>query len=281
MVEKLSKDVFLNIDGQTSESIEIISERLEMRSLKGQFASFTKNYFSLLKIDEQASVLELGGGTGVIGRSFIKEKKFTGKYTVSDLSKKLLEYGEKKSKQFKLDHLMEFKLIDAMKPNFNKTELYDAVIMHTLVSHVPNPEIVLRNAHSFAKKGCKIVIFDADYETLFIQSGEKKLDKIVNNAIKKGCVAQPKVMREIPIIARKLGLKLLNYKPHLLFEVGNSDFFIGMGQALSSAIVKDNQLNKKIADSWIKKIKSSISDETFFGMCPYMTYIYEVLDLET
>ena len=38
-------DVFLDIDGQPNESLSIISERLEARSLSGQFLEFTKKYF--------------------------------------------------------------------------------------------------------------------------------------------------------------------------------------------------------------------------------------------
>ena len=37
-------DVFLDIDGQPNESLSIISERLEARSLSGQFFEFTKKY---------------------------------------------------------------------------------------------------------------------------------------------------------------------------------------------------------------------------------------------
>ena len=107
-------------------------------------------------------------------------------------------------------------------------------------------------------------------------SGNKELDEIVNNAIKKGCVAQPKVMRVIPKIAKKLELKLLNFKSNLLFEAGNAEFFYVMGKALSSAVVKSNQLEEIIAIKWIAEMEKAMSEGTFFGMCPYITYIYEV-----
>ena len=269
-------DVFLNIDEQPEESISIISERLEVRSQTGQFASFRNEYFSLMNLNNNASILELGGGTGVIGRAYIKETNFNGKYVVSDLSEQLLKFGKELAIKNKVDHLLDFKMIDAMASKTNNELFYDAVIMHTLVSHVPEPKIVLNNAKEYLKKGGIIVIFDADYETLLISSGDKNLDKIVNSAIKKGCVAQPKVMRKIPKIAMDLNLKLINSNSNLLFEAGNSEFFISMGKALSSAVVKANQLEKKIADNWIKKLENSIIENVFFGMCPFITYIYEV-----
>ena len=65
-------DVFLDIDGQPNESLSIISERLEARSLSGKFQEFTKKYFDLIEVDNHTNILELGGGTGVIGRNFIE-----------------------------------------------------------------------------------------------------------------------------------------------------------------------------------------------------------------
>jgi len=269
-------DVFLNIDEQPKDSVSMISERLEDRSFKGQFSDFTKEYFELLDYDENSRILELGGGTGVIGRNFIEYRNFKGKYVVSDLSKELLNFGEKKAKELELDNHLEFKQIDAMSEIINDQGFYDAIIMHTLVSHVPNPAVVIENAKKLLKRNGKIIIFDADYETLLMASGNKELDEIVNAAIKKGCVAQPKVMRLIPKIANSLKLKLIKYKSNLLFEAGSAEFFYGMGKTLSNAVVKSNQLDKKIADEWLKEIEKAMSENTFFGMCPYITYIYEI-----
>ena len=71
---------------------------------------------------------------------------------------------------------MDFIIIDAMKSDQIKKSFYDAVILHTLVSHVPNPQIVIRNSVGATKKGGLIVIFDADYASLQISSGDQDLD---------------------------------------------------------------------------------------------------------
>ena len=144
-------DVFLDIDKQPEDSISIISERLEERSQTGQFASFRNEYFSLMNLNNNASILELGGGTGVIGRAYIKETNFNGKYVVSDLSEQLLKFGKDLAIKDKMDHLLDFKMIDAMSSKTNNELFYDAVIMHTLVSHVPEPKIVLNNAKEYLK----------------------------------------------------------------------------------------------------------------------------------
>ena len=36
------------------------------------------------------------------------------------------------------------------------------------------------------------------------------------------------------------------------------------------------QLDEILAKKWISKLEESMKQQTFFGMCPYITYIYEV-----
>tara|TARA_B100000029_G_scaffold498321_1_gene566979 strand:- start:477 stop:1301 length:825 start_codon:yes stop_codon:yes gene_type:complete len=273
----MSKDVFLNIDHQPIESISIIADRLEIRSQSGQFANFRNKYFEQMKLNNNATILELGGGTGVIGRSYINfHNNFCGCYVVSDLSKNLINKGKSIAKKENIHNLMDFIIIDAMKSDQIKKSFYDAVILHTLVSHVPNPQIVIRNSVAATKKGGLIVIFDADYASLQISSGDQDLDHELNTAIKVGCVAQPFVMRQIPFIVKNLNLDLIHCNSDLLFEVQESEFFVSMAKALSSMVVKAGNLKKDIAEEWLKKIETSITDKTFFGMCPFISYIFKV-----
>ena len=137
------------------------------------FKNLQKNILTWIEVDNRTNILELGGGTGVIGRNFIEYKNFSGKYTVSDLSAELLKYGKQKAKRQNLDKVLNFKQIDAMANEISNKNYYDIVIMHTLISHVPDPKIVLTNAIKHIKKSGKIIIFDADYETLLMSSETK------------------------------------------------------------------------------------------------------------
>ena len=95
----------------------------------------------MIEVDNRTNILELGGGTGVIGRNFIEYKNFRGKYTVSDLSTKLLKYGQKKAKKLNLNKVLHFEQIDAMANKISSENKYDIVIMHTLISHVPDQKL--------------------------------------------------------------------------------------------------------------------------------------------
>ena len=48
-----------------------------------------------------------------------------------------------------------------------------------------------------------------------------------------------------------------------------------MEQILFGAPVAE-QLDEITAKEWITKLEKSMEEKTFFGMCPYITYIYEV-----
>jgi ubiquinone/menaquinone biosynthesis C-methylase UbiE len=44
--------------------------------------------------------------------------------------------------------------------------LFDLVLAHTLVSHVPEPKRVVQHAARVIKPGGRVVIFDGDYATM-------------------------------------------------------------------------------------------------------------------
>lgn len=45
-------------------------------------------------------------------------------------------------------------------------EVFDAVVAHTLVSHVDDPLLVIKKAARVVRRGGTVVIFDGDYASL-------------------------------------------------------------------------------------------------------------------
>ena len=91
-------DLFQSIDGLTPELIEGVAERLEARAEMPLFADMRSRYFEALGLADDAQIVELGGGTGAVGRAYAARPGFRGSYTVTDLSQALIDYGERKAK---------------------------------------------------------------------------------------------------------------------------------------------------------------------------------------
>jgi hypothetical protein len=87
-------------------------------------------------------------------------------------------------------------------------------------------------------------------------------------------VAQPSVMRTLPIWASALGLKRFWVQSHFLAEVGDSDFFIGLAGALAGIVAAQGAMEQSQADDWLAALDDAIQRDCFFAMCPYFTYLY-------
>lgn len=273
--EKMAADVFSHLDALPAASIQTIAERLEIRADIDDFAQMRTKYFEALALPDDATLLELGGGTGVVGRAYVTRPGFAGTYVVSDLSETLIAFGKAKALEQGLSDLMDFRVVDAISGDGVPHTEFDAVILHTILSHVPDPEGVMRTAVKALRLGGLIAAFDADYASLQIVSGISELDQKAESALKNHAVAQTTIMRRMPQVASRLGLKLRETQPHFLAEVGESSFFIGIARALTGIVVSQGGLRADDGEAWLSALEQSISQDEFFAMCPYFTYIYE------
>ena len=130
----MAADVFSNLDALPAASIQTIAERLEIRADSDDFAQMRAKYFDALALPDDAKLLELGGGTGVVGRAYATRPGFAGTYVVSDLSETLIDFGRAKALEQGLSDLMDFRVVDALSGEGLPNTEFDAVILHTILS---------------------------------------------------------------------------------------------------------------------------------------------------
>ena len=271
----MTTDIFSNIDALPADNVKMLADRLDIRSQMDGFAAMRDDYFDRMALADDARILELGGGTGIIGRAYAKRSGFIGTYVVSDLSQSLIDYAKEKAKADGVDDCMEFRVVDAMTGEGLDDQSYDAVILHTILSHVPNPQAVLCTAVKASKLGGTIAIFDADYSGMVIASGDDQLDDAVSESLRRNAVAQPTVMRQMPRMAGGMGLQQLDFIPTVLAEAGDSEFFISLAQAVCNVVVAQGGLDAELGKKWLAALERAIADNAFFAMNPYFTYLYK------
>ena len=110
----MANDVFMNVDALPEGNIEVVAERLELRAEIESFARMRDQYFDAMALPPDARILELGGGTGPVGRAYVRRGAFSGCYVVSDLSQSLIDIGAAKAETEGLAGHMEFRVVDAL-----------------------------------------------------------------------------------------------------------------------------------------------------------------------
>ncbi len=268
----MAQDIFQLISSLDKEAVQRIVDRLEYRGKDDTFVAMRDAYLDQMVIDSNAEILDLGCGTGVVARSLAARENFSGKIVGVDFSAELIDAAQHLAAQEGVSDRVEFRVGDASALE-DKDESYDAVILHTLVSHVPDPVAVVSEAHRVARPGSHIAIFDGDYASITYATGDHKLDAEMVDAILDAVVANPYVMRELPSILRTSGLEMVRFMPNILAEAGVGAFFSGMAESYVPMVIRSKTAPERKANEWLEAYRNSVSTKTSFASCNYYTYL--------
>jgi ubiquinone/menaquinone biosynthesis C-methylase UbiE len=267
----VTQDIWQQLESAESATIDRIVERLEMRGRDETFVALTDRYLNLMDIDSLDSVLELGCGTGVISRSIAARPKFAGAVVGSDYSPQLIDVAERLADAEGVGATTRFVVEDAQQTG-QPTNTYDAVILHTVVSHLPDPAAAVGEAARVAKPGSFVVVFDGDYASLTIHTGHPD-DEVVLQAIRNVSSANHHVMRSMPEIMKRQSLSIKDIDASVLVAAGESPFFGSLARTYVPLAVESGELDQELGRDWLSSFEASSVAGTAFASCNYLSYI--------
>src|SRR5687767_8769875 len=195
-------DVYGMTDKLDTTLLEVIVNRLEARGSHPFFIKMLQEYLQAMDIDEAKTVLDMGCGTGVAARMIALRAGFSGRVTGMDLSPYLIEAATRLAQKAGVASQIEFRTGDSHSLDL-PDNAFDAVVAHTLVSHVSNPLAVVKEAARVVKPDGMVGIFDGDYASLTFDQENPTKGKADDEAILKAIVTNPRVMRQMPRLLRK------------------------------------------------------------------------------
>jgi SAM-dependent methyltransferase len=146
-------------------AIERLIARLENRAKDAVFAGLFDKYAARLALPPTARVLEIGCGTGAMVRSLARRADFSGTACGVDQSAAFIDAARRFAADENLGHCVEFRVGDAHSLDLPDAS-FDAVIAHTLISHVTDPQAVVREMARVVRPGGVVAIFDGDYASM-------------------------------------------------------------------------------------------------------------------
>jgi 2-polyprenyl-3-methyl-5-hydroxy-6-metoxy-1,4-benzoquinol methylase len=270
----MAKDIFQQIDTLDAAGLQRIIERLEFRGGYAPFVRMREDYLDRMALASNARVHELGCGTGVVARAIAKRPGFGGRIVGSDFATGLIDAARRFAAAEGLGARLEFRVSDAQRVG-DESAAYDAVIAHTLVSHVPDPEAVIAQCARLVRPAGTVAIFDGDYASLGLSSGDRALDAQLNSALLSVLVAQPLAMRELPRMARKHGLRIAAFIPAVLVEPGKAEYFGSLAETFAPLAARAELVAPDAVQRWLAAIREASANGTFYGTCNFCTYLLQ------
>ncbi len=252
--------------------IERLIARLESRAQDAVFARLLERYAAQLALPRSARVLEIGCGTGAVTRTLARRSGFSGTAIGVDQSAAFLEAARRFAAAEQVSEQVEFRLGDAHRLDFPDAS-FDAVIAHTLISHVTEPEAVLREMARVVRPGGTAVIFDGDYASLTYACPDLELGHRMDVALAQATFNNPLIMRDLPRLLPRLGLAIASAWGEAVTEIGHGSFFRSFAEIYAPAVTAAGLMPASAVEAWLAAQKQAMDDGTFFAACTYYTYL--------
>jgi ubiquinone/menaquinone biosynthesis C-methylase UbiE len=252
--------------------LEAIATRLEARGRHPAMHRMLDEYLAAMAIDHAKQVLVVGSGTGVVPRHLTARADFTGSVVAIDQSPYLVEVARRLVTEEGVGERIRFAVGDAQRLDLPEST-FDAVIAHTVISHVPDPRAVLAEARRVVRPGGTVAIFDGDYASLTFGQPDPVQGKRDDEAIQAAMVAQPRVMRQMPLLLHEAQLTLLAGLPSVVADIGTADFFAPGLTSFRRLLPQAGAMDEVTANAWVEARLQESATGTFFGASSFYAYL--------
>lgn len=272
MPARSSGDPYGTTDRLDEALLQVMALRLEARGQHPKFKKMLDDYLDAMGIDTAKSVLDMGSGTGVVARAIARRPGFSGRVVGVDLSRYLASAAERLAREEGLADRVEFRVGDTRSLEL-ASGAFDAVVAHTLLSHVEDPLAVVKEAARVVRAGGMVGIFDGDFASLTFGHADPQKGKASDEALVGAVSASPRVMRQMPRLLQAAGLELVASFPYVLTEIGKADFWRSGFESFRMLMPKVGAMTDEEAEAWGEALRKDSERGVFFGSSNYYSYV--------
>lgn len=260
-------DPYSNPDQQAAPTLQAMITRLEERGRHPLFQRMIGQYVNEIPADRPLRVLDLGCGTGVVIRLLEQRLHPESGLHGADISRCLLDAacGLAPDSRIAWDHLDGTRL-----PYADAT--FDCIIMHTLLSHVPDLRNLLDEAFRVLKPGARLIVFDGDHASTTYGLPDYAKMREVDLKLTLAIATHPDICRQLPRLLKAAGFRLLRHESTLLSECGTGDFWLSSVRGFARLIPALGILPEAEGQAWVEHMLRSHENGTFFAAGAYYTF---------
>jgi SAM-dependent methyltransferase len=262
-------DVYLTIADAEPAVIEELVRVLELRAADPQQQAMRDAYLADLGLEHGARVLEVGCGSGAVTRA-LALLPGTGSVVGVDPSPGFLAAARKLSGDIANVEFVEgeakaLPLEDAS---------FDAVVFHTTLCHVPDPDVALSDAFRVLRRGGRLAVFDGDYATVTCASGDSDPLQACADAMKESHVFDRWFVRRLPALALDAGFEIEQLRGHSYVEAPSSaGYMLAIVDRGADALAAAGSVAAETADALKAEARRRSDAGEFFGHIAYVSLI--------
>ncbi len=236
-------DPFQNVDAAGEEFIRLFADSMDVRQADPTMEAIVSDYLDVLSFGPETLTIEVGAGAGAVTRR-IAAKAAPASVIGYEPSKGFVVEARKRGG----DHPnLEFEVADGAELPLDKG-VADHVVMHTVLTHVTNPEALIAEAFRVLKPGGTLVLCDADFSKATLSSFPNDPLDACARAFVAGFVTDPFMVAKMRGLAIAAGLVAQDFKITSRV-VDNSEQMIPWVTETTKIMVAAGQIGQPFADA--------------------------------
>jgi SAM-dependent methyltransferase len=226
------------------------------------------SYLGEIEYPENARVLEVGCGTGPICRalSLISSVK---EVVGVDPSEHLLTKARELSANSEGVSYYEG---DGKALTFENAS-FDAVILHTILTHVPGPEGILSEAHRVLKPGGWLGVCDGDFDTATLRLSNSDPIQACCEAFVENFVNDRYLVRKMSSLVQDAGFEVQPLRSYGLVETLSPGLTMSWIDRGADALVQNGTISSELGEALKAEGRSRAERGGFFGYMAYASLI--------
>lgn len=262
-------DIYTRITEAPSPVLEGLMAALELRAADPQLRAMLTTYLTDAALPQGCRVLEVGCGTGAVTRSVATWPGVAAAVGV-DPSPVFVAKARELARDLAS---LTFETADGRSLPFGAAS-FDAVVFHTTLCHVPEPQIMLEEAVRVVRtEGC-VAVFEGDYASATLATRADDRLETCADAFREHFVHDPWLARRLPALVRAAGLQVRSVRSHGYVESLAPGFmlpsWVDMG---ADALVASGRADASAAAELKAEARRRVAAGEYFGHIAYLSLV--------
>lgn len=253
-------DLYATIEELAPEVQERLAQVLENRAADCRQREMLEAYLRRVELPPQARVLEVGCGTGGVARTLAA---WPGVAAVVGLDPSPIFLARARELARTIPNL-SFQLGDGRALPL-APEQFDLVVFHTTLSHVPEPQGVLAEAHRVLRPGGTLAVFDGDYATATVAGGPCDPLETCVEAFRGGYVHDPWLVRRLTGLLAGSGFAVEAMCSHGYVEAGKGGYMLSWIERGAELLQQQGRIGAAQVEAFKNEARRRSDSGSWFG----------------
>jgi ubiquinone/menaquinone biosynthesis C-methylase UbiE len=257
-------DVYATITEADPGVLDQLAEVLELRAADPQQKAMRESYLADVPLAAGTRVLEVGCGTGAVTRA------------IARIADSAIVTGVDPSPAFvaKARGLSD----EDAGPNFDVGDgrdlpyedgSFDVVVFHTTLCHIPGPELALGEAHRVLVENGHLAVFDGDYATTTVATGDSDPLQAAIEAIVGFLVHDKWLVRRLPRLVAEAGFEVIGSDSFGYVETTEPSYMLTLVDRGADLLVGADRIGPDVATALKGEARRRVEAGVFFGHIAY------------